>query len=42
VRYDSEASKSVGLFEDLRREARKPRCDACVVCDLCTSGDKVV
>ena len=23
-------------------QARKPRCDACVVCDLCTSGDKVV
>jgi endonuclease-3 len=21
-------------------QARKPRCDACVVCDLCTSPDK--
>jgi iron(III) transport system substrate-binding protein len=26
-RYDSEANKAVGLFEDLVREARKPRCD---------------
>jgi endonuclease-3 len=23
-------------------QARKPRCVACVICDLCTSGDKVV
>jgi iron(III) transport system substrate-binding protein len=27
ARYDSEANKTVGLYEDLRREARKPRCD---------------
>jgi iron(III) transport system substrate-binding protein len=27
TRYDSEANKSVGLFEDLRAEARRPRCD---------------
>jgi iron(III) transport system substrate-binding protein len=27
TRYDSEANKSVGLYEDLLREARKPRCD---------------
>lgn len=27
TRYDSEANKSVGLFEDLVREARAPRCD---------------
>lgn len=25
--FDSEANKSVGLYEALRREARKPRCD---------------
>ena len=25
--YDTEANKSVGLFEDLIRESRKPRCD---------------
>jgi iron(III) transport system substrate-binding protein len=27
VRYDSEANKAVGLYEDLLREASKPRCD---------------
>src|SRR2546423_11954244 len=27
VRYDSEANKAVGLYEDLRREAPRPRCD---------------
>lgn len=27
VRYDSEANKSVGLYEDLVREQVKPRCD---------------
>lgn len=26
TRYDTEASKSVGLFEDLKREAARPRC----------------
>ena len=26
-RYDTEANKSVGLYEDLLREAAKPRCD---------------
>lgn len=26
-RYDTEANKSVGLYEDLVREARRPRCD---------------
>ncbi len=26
-RYDTEANKSVGLYEDLLREARRPRCD---------------
>ena len=25
--FDSEANKTVGLYEDIRREARKPRCD---------------
>src|SRR5437868_1433129 len=27
VRYDSEANKAVGLYEDLVREAARPRCD---------------
>jgi iron(III) transport system substrate-binding protein len=27
VRYDSEANKAVGLYEELLREAPKPRCD---------------
>ena len=27
VRYDTEANKSVGLYEDLIREAEQPRCD---------------
>jgi len=27
TQYDSEANKSVGLYEALRRETRKPRCD---------------
>jgi iron(III) transport system substrate-binding protein len=27
VRYDTEANKSVGLYEDLIREAKQPRCD---------------
>jgi iron(III) transport system substrate-binding protein len=27
TRFDSEANKSVGLFDDLVREARRPRCD---------------
>lgn len=27
VRYDSEANKAVGLYEDLLRKAPKPRCD---------------
>ena len=27
IRYDSEANKAVGLYEDLVREAAKPRCD---------------
>ncbi len=27
VRYDTEANKSVGLYEDLIREAAQPRCD---------------
>src|SRR5207302_2972148 len=26
-RYDNEANKAVGLYEDLLREAKKPRCD---------------
>src|SRR4051812_37320637 len=26
-RYDTEANKAVGLFEDLVREASRPRCD---------------
>ena len=27
TRYDTEANKSVGLYEDLVREAGRPRCD---------------
>src|SRR5207249_4489007 len=27
VSYDTEANKSVGLYEDLLREASRPRCD---------------
>src|SRR5690242_7881658 len=27
VRYDTEANKSVGLYDDLIREAKQPRCD---------------
>src|SRR5579859_4406365 len=27
VKYDSEANKAVGLYEDLLREAARPRCD---------------
>src|SRR5580700_2655552 len=27
VSYDSEANKAVGLYEDLLREASRPRCD---------------
>jgi iron(III) transport system substrate-binding protein len=27
IKYDTEATKSVGLVEELRRDARRPRCD---------------